>query len=753
MLWEQIPNELKMNSLWCCWKLSEKGKVPYDALTGKGAKTNDESTFHPFLTALSALPKYQGFNEHGVSTGGLGIGLFYGFSGIDIDHCRDAATGKLTEMAQEIIDFCASYTEISPSGEGIHILFKTDFHLDKEKYLMKNSKIGLEVYISNQTNRFLTLTGNTLISNNKIAKFDIKYIMEKYMLKNTGVNKVATPKYEVNISLAQALNKDNKLSSLWNETAPGAGANESELDFALCCKLAFYLKGDYEAINEAFISSPYYLSKDEEHVKKWQRIDYREQTIKNAILSNGEMRIRQPNKYELTDTGNSRYLFERYGNIIKYNVDFQKWMIFNGKFWQIDIYNNVKTLAESVAEEMKQSAFMIDDEDKQKAVLKNVNKCFNSSGKESMLRETQHIPGIPCTNNDYDKEKFYLNTKSGVVDLRTGVIMPHDKNLMQMKYIDLEVDMRNEPKIFVKFMREIFENDNELIKYMLKAFGYALTGSMKEQCVFFLVGDGANGKSVLLQVLNEIAGDYSESACSDLLLDKKFQSNNKSELAGLKGKRIIITTETNPGERLNEAQLKSMSAGNDEIVACRKYGNEFSYYPEYKVFMATNHLPVMRGMDHGLWRRMRTIPFRRTFSENEQDRNLIEKLRKEFPQILGMLIKYAKLWYEEGLTPPQKIIDTNTEYKTEMDIVQKWIDECCIISGDMKTQSSNLFNSFCSYIAENKEWQLTNTLFGRNLSKKFTKKRLGNSIFYIGIGLRELVICDDKKHKNRQYEY
>ena len=175
-----IPQELKMNALWCGWKLTDKGKEPFNLLTGQHARSNDETTFSSYPVLLNNLHKYLKF-EGEKQVGGIGLGIFRGFSAIDIDHCIDE-NGVLSDMAKDIIDFCQSYTEYSPSKTGIRIIFKTNVKIDKDEYYINNRDNGLEIYISDNTNKFVSITGNKL-SGDIINEVDISYVLNKYMKK------------------------------------------------------------------------------------------------------------------------------------------------------------------------------------------------------------------------------------------------------------------------------------------------------------------------------------------------------------------------------------------------------------------------------------------------------------------------------------------------------------------------------------------------------------------------------------------
>lgn len=737
-MFENIPQELKYDGLWCCWKKTENGKVPYDAVRGTLAKTNDKTTFYSYKTILNHSSKYIKYDGE-KQLGGIGLGIFNGFSAIDIDHCIDSF-GNISDMAKEIIDYCQSYTEKSPSGTGIRIIFKTDFtDFDKKIYYTNNSKIGLEVYIEGFTNKFVTMTGNVILSCD-IAKVDIKYILDKYMAKAPSKVSKAQP-VETKVDIKDFLERDSKLNDLWYGQAPGDHSNESELDLALCSKLAFYLGKNADAMNNAFVSSPYFESKDTKHKDKWLvREDYRENTIQKAIDScTAVYDPNNKNTYSLDDTGNAHRFIDMFGNILHYNIDNKMWMLWADSNWQYDVFNNVKNYAEILIEDMKMEAFNVTDLNRQMQMLRNINRLSNSAGKEAMLREAQHLAGVGVNNDMFDRNDFLLNCKNGVVDLKSGILIPHNKNLLLNKMVDANYDKDATCDRFLQFMNEVFEGKQEIIEYLQKAFGYSLTGSCREQIMFILTGDGANGKSVLLQIINEIIGDYAAVSNPELLLDKKTQSNNLSEVARLKGIRFDVVNELKMGDKLNESGVKDITSGNNKIVARFLYGNEFEFYFKAKIWLATNYDPKIVGVDNGIWRRIVKIPCNRIFKENEQDKDLINKLRLEKDGILNWLIQGCQKWQKEGLQLPKSLQEEKDAYRKDSDIIQLWMEECCDVNDKAYDSTTNLFDSFKDYCIKNNEFIMSNTLFGRNMGKKFNKTRMSGSYVYWGIKVRSKI--------------
>jgi len=255
--------------------------------------------------------------------------------------------------------------------------------------------------------------------------------------------------------------------------------------------------------------------------------------------------------------------------------------------------------------------------------------------------------------------------------------------------------------------------------------------------MFFLFGDGSNGKSLLLDMLNEAMGSYGKTSNADILLEKYNASQgNLGDIARLKGTRFVMTDEAKHNDKLNESAIKTYTSGIGNIVARYLYGNEFEFTPNMKLFMSSNYKPRITGTDHGIWRRIKVIPFNKVIPDEKQDKHLKTKLLKEMPQILGWMIKGCLLWQRHGLNEPDKLKDAHKDYRSEMDIVQRWINEACLIDETEYTPSSELFENFSNYVQQNKEYQLSHTMFGRNMSKKFKKGRYGGVTVYRGVILK-----------------
>lgn len=723
-----IPQELKFNGLWCGWKRTDKGKEPFNLRTDKHAKSNDPTTFCGYAILLSNIHKYLLDDS---KNSGIGLGIFNGYSAIDIDHCIDE-NGNISEMALDIISFCDSYTELSPSKTGIRIIFKTNVKIDKDIYYIHNQNNNLEIYISDNTNKFVTITGNRLSDTYcDINEIDITYILDKYMKKG-------------NFTIEKALKKDTKLAELWNKVAPGSGKDESESDMALCCKLAFYLKNDENEIKRYFEMSPYYQSKDVMHKKKWTN-GYAMETIKNAINFIPAPAVRQTRKsYDLTDTGNAHRFVEKFGDDIHYNVDNKMWMLWNGKFWQYDIKNTIKNYVEILAEEMVLDAYNEPDTDAKMRIFKNINNIYGTAGKNNLLKEAEHMGHVPILNSELDADGWILNCDNGDYDLKEGVMLEHSKDRLVSQTIGGEIDFNNKPERFLKFLDEVFEGNKNLIHYIHKAIGYSATNSTREQCMWILESDGNSGKSLLLETIGKALGTYSITSRPQLLTEQPNGNSNLEEIARLKGKRFIMVEEVESNDKLNESLVKSLTSGIGNQVARFLYGNSFEFTVTGKIWMATNYEPNIKGTDRGVWRRIKKIHLNTDFTGRE-DKDLKYKLEAELPQIRAWIIEGTKLYLEEGLEEPEEVKDATKAYKEQNDIVQIWINERCELKPSYFEQATTLFTDFNAYSRANKFFEMNSNLFGRNMGKKFKKKNYSGKNYYIGVKLKSGVDDISKK--------
>ena len=297
-----------------------------------------------------------------------------------------------------------------------------------------------------------------------------------------------------------------------------------------------------------------------------------------------------------------------------------------------------------------------------------------------------------------------------------------------------------------QFLIDIFKGDETLINFVQKAVGYSLTGDISEQCLFFCYGTGKNGKTVFLETLKILFGDYAGKAPSEVLMMQRFQSI-PSDIAKLKGKRLVITSEIEESRRFAESRIKDITGG-DTITARRMYGDWFEFKPTHKLWIYGNHKPVIRGNDTGIWRRIKLIPFSVKISEDQQQpmNVLLEYFRKELSGILNWAIQGFIEYQKQGLPEPDAVKAATGEYRNEMDVIGQFIEECCIVGPNEKVSSKELFDKYIEWCEENKEYNLTNRQFIYKLKERSLETLRGhaNKVYINGISLG--LLSDDNDY-------
>lgn len=353
-----------------------------------------------------------------------------------------------------------------------------------------------------------------------------------------------------------------------------------------------------------------------------------------------------------------------------------------------------------------------------------------------MITEAQHRVSI--MPNDFDRFKFLLNAKNGVIDLSKDRIIPHDKQLLITKLAGSEIAETADCPLWEKFLNDIFCGDRDLIRYIQKAVGYSLSGSTQEQCVFFLFGNGSNGKSTFLEIIRALMGDYCVNAqVETLMTTHKASGAASSDIARLKGARLVTANEPNEGMRLDEGLIKQLTGG-DTVTARFQYASEFEFTPEFKIWLATNHRPIIRGTDNGIWRRIRLIPFSAQLDEGKKDVALPRKLRAELPGILRWAVDGYKLYKQEGLRMPRAVKQSVDEYRTEMDVISMFLQACCSV-GDGSEASSTLYAVYCRWAADNNEYTMSHTKFTAELVKRegIGKIKKNDGRYFTGLSLQD----------------
>lgn len=258
--------------------------------------------------------------------------------------------------------------------------------------------------------------------------------------------------------------------------------------------------------------------------------------------------------------------------------------------------------------------------------------------------------------------------------------------------------------------------------------GYSLTGSTREQCLFMPYGSGANGKSTFLEAIAEMLAGYAQRTPTETLMAKDT-GGISNDIARLKGARFVIASEVEENKRLAESLVKQMT-GSEKITARFMRAEFFEFTPMFKLWVGTNHKPIIRGTDMAIWRRIKLIPFDVTIPPEERDKDLSNKLRKELPGILNWAVMGCMEWQKNGLGEPEEVIKATGEYRSEMDVLTRFITDCCNTSTQRCAKSSELYKRYAEWAREGNEFMLSQTKFNAKLVEKGFKKLNRSSGYY-----------------------
>lgn len=761
-MYEKIPQELKALPNWICWdavpdeKRGKIKKVPINALTGGGAMSNNPSTWCDFDSAVKSSEKHSG------------IGFMFGncpYFGVDIDGKEEELEayqrGENGNIISEFISTLQSYTEISQSGKGIHIICRGTLPKRGRR------KGCVEMY---EDGRFFVMTGNSCSEYCQITDCteSVKGLHEKYI--GGGHEPQPRIKPTVNLNTADQIIKaaagaknGGKFTALYSGDITGY-TSQSEADMAFCSMLAFWTGCDAGKMDVIFRSSG--LMRE-----KWDRAQsgstYGALTIQKAIAdcdktyspkaggfsvnfkkspqtSPDDAKEQAGTRlYSFDDTGNAERFVDLFGEQVRYCYTDKRWLWYDGRKWCTDMTGTVKRLADKavacMAAEAKVYTQLDADEgtDMSKAFEKHMRSCRSNKSKNAMINEVMHhVPILPA---QMDRFKAALNTPGGVINLKDGTMSVHDPMNYLTKITAVEYSENADCPRWLAFLDDIFRGDKDLIRYVQKAVGYSLTGSTAEQCAFFLFGTGRNGKSTFIDIIRAIFGDYAANIQPETIMVRSNQSTAiNSDIARLKGARLVTSVEPNEGVRLNEGLLKQLT-GDDTVTARKLYGDEFEFKPEFKLWMATNHKPVIRGTDTGIWRRIHMIPFTVQIPEEKIDRRLKYKLSAELTGIFRWAVEGCLLWQQEGLKMPRAVLEEVREYRREMDVISAFVEDKCTVGKGLSVQSSALYAAYLRWADSGNEYKMSNTKFGLEIAKRFEKVKGRKYNYYSGLTLDEQI--------------
>ena len=449
------------------------------------------------------------------------------------------------------------------------------------------------------------------------------------------------------------------------------------------------------------------------------------------------------NALHLTDSGNAEAMALLYGDRLRFAHLLPKtrdvvgfWLVWSGHRWSPNSTGDIDRFALATVRARQDAARAIVDDKARAPVASWALGSESARKRRDLVTLARAERPIATRYEDFDQDPWLLGCENGVLDLRTGDLRPGDPGDMLTKSVGYDFDPSAPCPRWLRFLDEVFKGDRDLVAFVQRAVGYSLTGDTREQCLFLCHGKGANGKSTMLSTLRAVLGDYAANTpFSTFELGER--NANTNDLAALSGTRLVSAAETSEARRLNEARVKAVTGG-DPVTARFLYTEFFTYVPTYKIWLSMNALPAVAGVDDGIWRRLRLIPFRVSFKGRE-DRTLEATLRAEVPGILAWAVDGCLQWQAMGdLGAPSAVLDATEAYRTESDVIGRFLEDRTHEDADPRhgVRASDLYSAYSRWCLVMGEKAETATTFGRRLvDLGFEKKRAGAGMFYYGLAL------------------
>jgi putative DNA primase/helicase len=445
------------------------------------------------------------------------------------------------------------------------------------------------------------------------------------------------------------------------------------------------------------------------------------------------------NQKILGDRQNAKLFAAKYQGQYMYVWELGRWYKWSEIIWRECLAGEETAAAKVISDLIADTAVIALKEDNQNArpLLMHALKAQNSPHIKSMVDLARSEPFMSERDaSNLNKDHFLLGVKNGVVDLRIGSLVNPDPKMLITKQCNANFIKGTKCHLWIQFLSQIF-NSQETIESLQRIVGYTFTGSTTEEIMVICHGYGANGKSVLSNVLQKIAGDYGKTGSSNLLKARKDDDTGpRPDIASLCGARFVSVNEMQSGDYLDEQAVKIL-ASREQINARPLYQNEFTYTPTAVIWLKTNHKPIIKGEDDGIWRRLILLPFERKFAENERDRNLEEKLLSQADGILEWIIEGAVKWYETGLKLSPQIIGQSAQYRTESDLLGQFFEDEINLSANLRSLDSAVYCEYTRWCINNGTKALAKKRFTQKLAERGIKIEKSNgSRYYSGIDLK-----------------
>ena len=479
---------------------------------------------------------------------------------------------------------------------------------------------------------------------------------------------------------------------------------------------------------------------------KWDelrgQLTWLEYTIRRACTAKQLEEVHRTEQPAYGDIQNAYRFAQTYRGRLAFNVTRQQWLRWSDdrdQWHACELGEEVvaaKQIAQALVDEAKQ-ALDSGQEAAGKALMKHAVRSHDKARLDAMISLAASEPGMSIRQVDLDKQKHLLGVKNGVVNLRTGELIPNTPELLITRYCTVNYVQDADEKVWPDFLAQIMCDDVKTIETLQRIFGCALIGQTTEEMLVIWYGLGANGKSVLANLIRYILGDYAVTAPSSILtLRRQGDTGPRNDLAALAGARLALINELGADETLDEQIVKHL-AGREPISARFLHREYFTFEPTFTPILRTNHKPIIRGSDDGIWRRIILIPFRASFTGGRCNPHIEDQLRDEAEAILAWMVQGAIKWFKEGMYLSPTVKREIAEYRSDSDVIGQFLEEKCSLTDPAaEVEQRTVYERWKEWCEENGHYRATKTTLTRRLKERgISDRKSGAKRYYTGISL------------------
>lgn len=732
---DDIPAPMRTGARFVRYRLAhpnrhgKRRKIPYLPKENRRARIDDGATWGTLEECVANV------GLHG--TDGVGLVLTGdGLICIDLDDVREPESGHITDQAMAMIERFDSFTEVSPSGTGVHIWVRGHLPFDG-----RNFGNGIEIY---QRGRFIAFTGEAVPGRERPLREcqdQIQSLLDSVGAQpvdacdasgfQTGIH-TSEARVVPQIPLADRLVQARRYLASVAPAIEGKGGDAQTFEVVVSIVRGF----DLDCPEGLELVSEY---NDTKCHPRWPETDL---TRKVALARRtGRLPwgcLLRP-RFQLTDSGNAARMAFMCGRDLRYCRDSDDFMTYLGGRWTTNRADLVLASTRTVIDGIWSEAAQLPTGGLKEAVRRHALKTESRHARKAMIELVKAEPYIAVSLSELDADPWFFNVANGTIDLRTGVLRDFDRGDLITKQSPVVWDPTATCPRFLRFLEEIFDGNKALIDFIQRVCGYSLTGRVTEQALLFFYGSGRNGKTTLVETLLSLMGDYGIQAAPEILSLRKGEVH-PTEQADLRGVRLAAAQEVKEGGSWDERAVKALTGG-DRIRARRMRQDFVEFAPSHKFVVCANHRPVVRGVDNGIWRRIKLVPFTRTIPASECDPGLPEKLRKELPGILNWAVQGCLQWRSTGLSSPPEVDEATARYRAENDVVGRFLDEECVLDPSSRENNAEVYRLYVEWCRAAGEPPLSARGLGERLDDRgLPLKKSGGVNYRVGVRSRPPIV-------------